>query len=120
MQEYLRLVAAGDVEGIVAMMADDVSVEDPVGGPAATHVVGRDRVRSFFAKGFERSRPRPIATGPVRTTAGNEAVMPFRLILKLDGADKEVDVIDVMTFDDRGKIKSLRAFWNAAEIRDAG
>jgi hypothetical protein len=28
-----------------------------------------------------------------------------------------LDVIDVMAFDDAGKIISMRAFWNPAEMR---
>ena len=28
-----------------------------------------------------------------------------------------VDIIDVMTFDDEGRITSLRAFWDMAEMR---
>lgn len=119
LMRYLDAVAAGDVDAVVDLMSDDVSVEDPVGGPPGTHVVGREEVRSFFAAGFARARPRPTLTGPVRTTAGNEAAMPFRLVLTLKGRDVELDVIDVVKFDDDGSIVSLRAFWNPAEMRDA-
>jgi steroid delta-isomerase len=28
-----------------------------------------------------------------------------------------MDVIDVMTFDDEGKITSMRAYWNPADMR---
>ena len=28
-----------------------------------------------------------------------------------------VDIIDVMTFDDAGKITTMRAFWDPAEMR---
>ncbi len=119
MERYLELVAAGDVDAIVALMSDDVAVEDPVGGPPGTHVVGRDRVREFFAAGFARSRPRPTPTGPICTTAGREAAMLFRLALTLKGRNLEVDVVDVMRFDAAGRIESLRAFWNAAEMRAA-
>jgi steroid delta-isomerase len=117
---YLELVAAGDVDGVVALMADDVSVEDPVGGPPATHVVGREKVRAFFRAGFSRANPRPGPIGPVCTTAGGEAAVSFQLVLTRRGGDVELDVIDVVRFDDRGRIRSLRAFWNAAEMRDVG
>ncbi len=117
---YLDAVAAGDVDGVVDMMSDDVSVEDLVGGRPGTRVVGKEDVRSFFAAEFARARPRPTLTGPVRTTAGNEAAMPFRLVLTLKGRDVELDVIDVVKFDDAGAIVSLRVFWNPAEMRDFG
>ncbi len=117
LERYLELVAAGDVDGVVDLMSDDVSVEDPVGGPAATQVAGKENVRKFFAAGFAGARPRPTPTGPVRTTAGCEAAMPFRLVLTLKGENFELDVIDVVRFDAAGRIASLRAFWNPAEIR---
>ncbi len=118
MSRYLQLVAAGDVDAIVDMMSDDVSVEDPVGGGATTRAVGRENVRAFFRKGFAYSRPRPTTTGPIVTTADGQAAMPFRLRLTLGEREVEIDVIDVVSFDDAGKIRSLRAFWNAAEMRE--
>jgi steroid delta-isomerase len=117
MRRYLELVTRNDVDGVLDLFADSISVEDPVGGGPGTHVIGRKDVAAFFRKGFERSRPSPTPTGPILTTAGNEAAMPFTLRLTLKGRGYEVDVIDVMAFDDEGKITSLRAFWNAAEMR---
>lgn len=119
LHRYLELVAAGDVDAVVDLMTDDVEVEDPVGGPASTHVVGRENVRAFFAAGFARARPRPTLTGAVRTTAGSEAAMPFLLTLSVGGREVEIDVVDVVRFDEQGRIASLRAFWNPAEMRDA-
>ena len=48
MLKYLEGVEAGDVEAVVSLFADSISVEDPVGGPPGTHVVGVDAVREFF------------------------------------------------------------------------
>jgi steroid delta-isomerase len=117
MQRYLELVGRGDVDGVLSLFADSISVEDPVGGAPGTHVIGHDAVAAFFGRGFERSRPRPTPTGPIRTTGGNEAAMPFTLQITLSEKTYEIDVIDVMAFDDDGKITSLRAFWNRDEMR---
>jgi len=119
MERYLDLVAERDVDGVLALLSEDVSVEDPVGGPAGTHVVGRDNVGRFFRKGFARSRPRPRRTGPIRTTGGNQAAMPFVLELDLGEQRSELDVIDVMTFDETGRITALRAFWDIRDARPA-
>lgn len=119
MERYLERVAARDVDGVLALFAEDVSVEDPVGGPPGTHVVGRERVDGFFRKGFARSRPTPRPTGPIRTTAADQAAMPFVLELDLGGARCEIDVIDVMRFDAEGRILELRAFWDARDARPA-
>lgn len=120
MMRYLESVTARDAEAVVALFADNVSVEDPVGGDSGTHVTGRAAVLTFFRKGFERSKPTPKLTGAIRTTLGNEAAMSFTLQLELDGRLHEVDVTDVITFDDQGKIARLRAFWNPDEIRAQG
>ena len=116
---YLRLVGEQDLEAVLALFADSISVEDPVGGPPGTHVVGLDTVSIFFKKGFARTRPSPTLTGPVVTTGGNEVAVPFTLRLELMGQSHELDVIDVFQFDERGRIISLRAFWNYDERREA-
>lgn len=114
---YLQCVADQDVDGVLALFADDVSVEDPVGGAEGTHVVGREAVGAFFARGFARSHPVPRATGPIVTTLADEAAMSFVLALELGDRPCEIDVIDVVRFDASGRIESLRAFWNPNEIR---
>ncbi len=115
---YLERVEKNDVEGVLSLFADSVSVEDPVGGPPGTHVVGIEKVASFFRKGFQRSEPRPSRTGPVVTTGGNEAAVPFTLRLKIGDGIQELDVVDVVQFDEDGCITSLRAFWNFDERRE--
>lgn len=118
LHRYLDAVGRQDLAAVLALFADDVSVEDPVGGPPGTHVVGRDAVEVFFGEGFARSRPRPRLTGPICTTGSDRAAMAFVLELTLRGARFELDVIDEVAFDREGRITSLRAFWNAADARE--
>ena len=117
MNAYLQSVAAQDVDAVLALFAENISVEDPVGGGPETHIEGREAVSAFFRKGFSRTLPTPTLTGPIRTTLANEAAMPFTLRLELGGRPREIDVIDVVTFNASGKITRLRAFWNPDEIR---
>jgi len=117
LRRYLERVAENDVDGVLDLFTDDVSVEDPVGGPPGTHVVGREAVERFFRKGFARSRPSPTLTGPIRVTGVGQAAMPFVLRLELAGELKEIDVIDVVRFDSDGRINSLRAFWRFEDAR---
>lgn len=114
---YLRHVAEQDLDAVLGLFAEEICVEDPVGGAAGTQVEGREAVREFFRRGFSRTRPVPTLTGPIRTTHGNQAAMPFTLRLELGGRSHEIDVIDVVAFDASGKITRLRAFWNPDEIR---
>ena len=57
-------------------------------------------------------------TGPVRVAAG-ECAFPMQARPTMGGTTYCVDIIDVMTFDDAGKITSMRAFWDPAEMRPA-
>ena len=117
---YLQAVADHDVPAVLALFADDICVEDPVGGDPDTQVMGRDAVGAFFKRGFAFSSPSPTLTGPIRTTLGREDAMPFTLRLELSGRESEIDVIDVVEFNDAGLIVRLRAFWNPDEIRTIG
>ncbi|HJO24581.1 MAG: nuclear transport factor 2 family protein [Myxococcota bacterium] len=114
---YLQRVAEHDAEAVLALFADTISVEDPVGGAPGTHIRGHEAVGQFFREGFSRTQPVPTLVGPIRTTLGNEAAMAFTLRLEFGEETREIDVIDVVSFDAAGKITRLRAFWNPEEIR---
>lgn len=65
---YVAALNAGDLDAIVALYADDASVEDPVG---STPLVGTEAIRAFYA----RSTAMPLQVtldGEVRV-AGNSA-----------------------------------------------
>ncbi len=112
-ERYVKDLSAGDVDGIMDLYADAASVEDPVGGDP---VLGADAVRVFY--GATAGKLKVTLTGPVRV-AGNECAFPMLARVELGGRTSEMDVIDVMKFDDAGKILSMRAFWNPADMRPA-
>ncbi|WP_068825918.1 steroid Delta-isomerase [Pseudomonas sp. BMS12] len=107
MQRYVERVDAGDIDGILALYADDAIVEDPVGTPA---LVGRTAIERFYREGLGRSNARARLTGPVRV-AGNSAAMPFRVELEWDGKPCAIEVIDVMEFAEDGRFQSMKAYW---------
>src|SRR3546814_7680130 len=55
-------------------------------------------------------------TGPVRV-AGNEAAWPLQARPTIGGATMCVDIIDVMTFDDAGKITPMRSEEHTSELQ---
>jgi steroid delta-isomerase len=55
-------------------------------------------------------------TGPIRVS-GLECAVPMLAELTMNDSKSYIDVIDVMTFDEGGKITSMRAFWSPAEMR---
>lgn len=109
MELYIRLLNAGDVEGIIALYADDAVVEDPVG---TDPYVGIDAVASFYRGGLGQVEVAAEQTGAVRTTAASEGAVPFRVALRNDDQTIVIEPIDFMRFNDDGKIVCMRAFWS--------
>jgi steroid delta-isomerase len=57
-------------------------------------------------------------TGPVRV-AGHEAATPVVVLMGPEDQRSALDLISVMSFDENGKIASMRAFWSMDAIRPA-
>jgi steroid delta-isomerase len=111
---YLARHSAGDIDGIVALFADDAKAWDPV--DSDPHV-GAEAVRAFFAGTHEMVESITLqATGPIRC-AGNFAAFPMTAVSVIGDLTVEVDIIDVMTFDDDGKISEMKAYWSMSDSR---
>jgi len=104
---YLETVSQGRPDDIAALYAEDATVEDPVG--SEVHI-GRQAIRGFYAVvegGAE------IKTEVVTLRAlGNEAAFFWRLMI----GGMTIEIISVMTFDDEGKIASMKAYWGPGNI----
>ena len=111
MEQYVKLLTDTDVDGIMALYADDATVEDPVGGQV---LQGREALQGFYTATAPSLHVE--LSGPVRV-AGKECAAPMLAELTVNDQKLYIDVIDVMTFDDEGKITGMRAFWSPAEMR---
>lgn len=111
MQRYGKLMCDSDADGIAELYAENCAVEDPVGGKP---IEGREAVRAFYAATSPSLQVE--ITGPI-CVAGNQCAMPMTAELTMNDAKSYIDVIDEFIFDDAGKITSMRAFWNPAELR---
>ncbi len=110
---YAECVTATDVDGIVALYAPDAWIEIPVGGGVRR---GIEAIRAFYTE--NELAERLEITGPVCAAAG-EAAVPMRARIRREGRLYEIDVIDVVSFDARGKLTSLRAFFDLSGARPA-
>jgi steroid delta-isomerase len=110
---YCAAFSAGDRAGYVALFSSDATVEDPVGSEVA---VGSEGIGAFW-DGVRQMAPeiQLQRTGPARIANG-EAAWPLRAITTLGEMRLAVDIIDVMAFDDDGRITSMRAFWDPSEM----
>lgn len=113
---YCAAFTAGDQGAYVALFAEGAWIEDPVGTPRHE---GKEAIGTFFDMSSSMADSIELRqTGPVRVAA-SEAAFPMQARPVIGGATLAVDIIDVMTFDDAGKITTMRAFWDPAEMRAA-
>ena len=109
-EAYVRLVGEGTTDEVVALFADGATVEDPVGSDVLTT---RAQLEEFY--GGVCSMDRRTALVEAKIVAGQAAFL-FELVTTVGDATYTVRPIDVMTFDDDGRITSMRAFWGTDDM----
>ena len=116
LQRYIDAINARDTQAVVALYADDATVEDPVGTPP---IAGRAAIAAFYAKVVPMGITLRLAA-PIRGSHGNAAAMAFEVDApSRDGGRNVIRVIDVMTFNAAGRFASMRAYW-ASDDMSAG
>lgn len=105
--DYLARFSAGDREGWLDLWAEGATLEDPVGSPVRT---GRQEIGTFWDEGRAAADSVELRATGDPVVIGNEAAFPFDARPVVGGATFRLPVIDVMTFDDEGRITSQRAF----------
>jgi steroid delta-isomerase len=109
-ERYLELVGGGTAEEITELYADNATLEDPVGTEPK---VGRAAILAFYKiiEPIERS------TELVSFKAGGDtAVFEFRIVTVFGDVTIELSPVDVMVFDDGGRVTSMRAVWSADDM----
>ena len=110
-RRYLELVATGQVDDVVDLYADDATVEDPAGGEVH---IGREAIRGFYTGVLGAKAEAEVVT--IRAL-GHEAAYLWRLTVDLgEGGKMRIEIISVMTFDDDGKIASMKAYWGPDNV----
>jgi steroid delta-isomerase len=112
MQEYIDAFNRVDTAGVVALYADDATVEDPVGSPIKS---GKAAITEFYTMAMKTGAKLALAA-PIRGSHGNSAAMAFDVQLNMPQGRAVIRVIDVMTFNDAGKFSSMRAYWGSSDM----
>ncbi|WP_455900915.1 nuclear transport factor 2 family protein [Rhodococcus gordoniae] len=110
-ENYVKAVATGTVDDVLALYAAGATVEDPVGTPVRTT---EDEIREFYKVVEPLTQTAGVITLKI---AENNAAFVFRLVTHLGEQDLVMEVVDVMTFDDDAKITSMRAFWSQEDMQ---
>ena len=102
-----RKVAADD---IVGLYAEDGTVEDPVGGEVH---IGHEAIRGFYSALADVNAEPELFT---LRALGNEAAWYWALKVDVGGNRMRIEIISTMTFNDDGKIASMKAYWTPENI----
>ena len=104
---YITALTAGDLEAVMALYAENATVEDPVGG--GTVHEGAAALREFYATVVALKIDGRVLEA---RACGNDLLFNFEITTHFDeGSKATINVWDLMTHDEQGKVVSMRAYW---------
>ena len=114
---YFACVTKGDVEGILALFADDARLINPMTGEEG--IRGKAALRSFYQRLV--SSLVDYHAGPTDVVIeDNKLIAPLRLAGKTaDGTPIVMNNLNFWTFDENGKFKTLRIYMDTHPYRQA-
>ena len=110
-ERYVALVGSGPADEIVKLFSDDAVVEDPAGSEPRRDPAAIRELYTLLDNGLEKKSE--LITVRV---VGNVAVFLFKLTTLIGDKRMELSPIDMMEFDDHGKIRSMRAYWSQDDL----
>lgn len=116
-QASWRCVQAHDREGWLALMADDVVVEDPIGpsvtNPDGTGVRGKEAMAAFYDTNIAANQLRITCEETFPSSSPDEVAHILVLRSRFEGGFTST-VRGVFTYrvDDAGLIANMRGYWN--------
>ncbi len=113
LQSYLDGFNQTDAELIISLFADDAKLEDPVGGGKI--VEGKEAITKFYQGAVKVVKKLELDT-PIRGSHGNSAAMAFTIYMEMNGKKSQIQAIDVMTFNDEGKIIDMKAYHGPSNV----
>ncbi len=113
LQKYIDGFGNQDAEMLISLFADDATIKDPVG---ADLVRGIKAIAEFYRKGVQVVTEISLAA-PIRGSHANAAAMAFDFKMNLDGKKITTSAIDVMRFNEDGKIISMQAYWGPSDSK---
>jgi steroid delta-isomerase len=114
--QYISGLVRRDLDAVVAVFAPGAVLHDPVDGPMRQ---GIEAIRAYFAEGIDVMRACRL-TSPVHISADcRHAAIAAHSEAEVDGGMTVFDTIDVMTFDEGGKISTMTTYWGPTNVRRA-
>ncbi|MDH6196114.1 steroid delta-isomerase [Mycobacterium frederiksbergense] len=116
-QSSWRCVQAGDKDGWLALMADDVVVEDPIGvavtNPDGTGVRGKEAVAAFYDTNIGPNQLTVTCQESFPSSSPSEIAYILVLHTRFpNGFTATVRGVFTYKVNDAGLITNLRGYWN--------
>jgi steroid delta-isomerase len=114
-ERYRDLMAAGDLDGIVALFAPDATWEEPVGTVVER---GRDAIRARYqaALAGNGGHIAMVADGMVRV-AGHRAVGLSIATVKISGVPMLIETANVIACNEEGQITDMKIYIDPASFK---
>ncbi|WP_341254566.1 SgcJ/EcaC family oxidoreductase [uncultured Dietzia sp.] len=110
---YIAALTAGDLEAVMDLYAEGATVEDPVGN--GTVHEGKAAIREFYASVVAMKIEGEVLEARV---CGDDLLFNFEITTHFDADSKAtINVWDLMTHDEQGKVTSMRAYWTPENMR---
>ncbi|MDN4505981.1 nuclear transport factor 2 family protein [Dietzia maris] len=110
---YIAALTAGDLEAVMNLYAEGATVEDPVGN--GTVHESKAAIREFYASVVAMKIEGEVLEARV---CGNDLLFNFEITTHFDADSKAtINVWDLMTHDEQGKVTSMRAYWTPENMR---
>ena len=110
---YFLAIRAMDVDAIANTFAEDGTTCDPMGTPP---VSGREGVRDFFQSIFKNFKSVALDEDSVFVAGNGAAVKWTGHGTSANGSEVKFEGIDIFEVNDDGKIQTIHAYWNPAEM----
>jgi steroid delta-isomerase len=110
---YFLAIRAMDAEAFANSFAEDGTTFDPVGSPAIT---GRAALVEFFTSICKNFKSVGLTEDSVFVAGNGAAVKWTGKGTSINGHEVNFEGIDVLDINEDGKIQTLVAYWNPAEM----
>lgn len=112
-RNYFLAIRAMDPEAFANCFAEDGTTHDPVGTPGIT---GREGLHEFFASICKNFKSVGLTEDAVFVAGNGAAVKWTGKGTSNNGREVRFEGIDVIEVNEAGKIQTVHAYWNPAEM----
>ena len=110
---YFLAIRAMDAEAFANTFAEDGTTFDPVGTPGIT---GRDAIREFLTSICKNFTSVGLTEESVFVAGNGAAAKWTGRGTSVTGKEVKFEGIDLFEINEDGKIQTVRAYWNPAEM----